>query len=1509
MAASFDPYHRWLGISPKDQPPNAYRLLGVDLFEPDAEVIEQAADQRMTHLRGLATGPNGQLTQRLLNEVSAARVCLLNPERRAVYDDKLRQRLQAAAAVVQFSGDQSSGARASEPPTVETTEIEPAFDDILGGGDRAAAALLKRTAQKRPAPVGRIVAVVLAVVAAFATAYAIVYRMHEDAAPARPEAVVAQSQDPAKPAGDPQPPHPAAVANVATAASPTPAAVRPARNRPVDPQATPHPNASPDLTQPSPPLGGTPPNADGQAATAAQEPRRFDCQISPSSRGLWSLDGGELLVASEEQPISQGVAHNFAQIYFGDADADDVDFSLEAMTSDPNAELVLGGRRKIDGQGYQFAVGRNGGSLITVTRDAGLTRLCTLGRSPIGAGPAAWHEYHLRLRGPNVDCYCDGEKLIYAFDEQLPSGQLSVQALGRYRIRNLVVRRLGGLVLLQGLPNLESASLPMRTAAAAVAPRPTLRLHPLLPTSEDSPQTWQYSNAVTTDRWFADDQDGSVWQPGPAPFGASTTGGPTIGSEWRGGNFWLRRNFTLATVPDHVFLRVFNREPVEIYINGVLANKLTQPLDNYTIAGISDEAKAAMHPGANKLAVRCSSGAAPLIDVGLSSGERQADGAESNGERVPRDLLPAIDVARDPLMGRLQRADGGLALSGETILPLVSAAPPASYGVKLIVERDDCELRAAQFDIGLVAGNHHSVAVLDGLQNTASGLAVLDGRPLPNNPSCVRGANVLGPQNEHAIVCNVRPAAITVTVDGRSIVNAHYDFARQSAPRRFAALDKSHLFLHTTGAEWRIKSIVLLAPAAAAAPPLAQSEPNSEPAPATATPNDRLAWIGHKGRFDAMQKSDDAETLWKASVAVGNQTEFKEVNRTAEYVEMESASRAVKLRLSSVHCEIWRKDKDAYEVRDQGAWGVPKSAAADATRPVVAIDHHPPLAVAPFNQAVASARQKAWARYLKTAVQTANEVGMKLVLIPPGQFTMGSPESEGRRLLNETQHRVRITKPFYVAAAPVTKGQFARFVAGAGYKTDAENDPNGSWGYAADGTSSRDQINWRTPGMFGFTQPDDHPVVFVSWNDALAFCDWLSNKEGKRYRLPTEAEWEYACRAGTVAALYFGEVADGNLENTRGDLPYGANVRGVFLKHTSMPGAYPANAWGLFDMHGNVQQWCQDWHDDGYYSTSPADDPQGPAKGTMRSVRGGSWLSQACNCRSAFRGHYSPIARYVDVGFRVVREVTDDSKPASAARATSPNPAAASSQPRAAGGAAPHDADSSSTSAPKSADRPNRGVAKTREEAVEKLKQLGGKFEVRGSHGSWSPDGARLVFAANASGRGQLGMLERATGKVSGLGVSGVDPAWSPAPGNWIAYAVDDARRQIWCARPDGKETHHVGDGQWPCWAADGRTLYYVDDARSRLMSVIADAPAAEPKVVFENVWSFSTASPDGKYVGVRRADVVQVIEIASHKVVRSWPVSGWKWWCGNWSPDGKTFGFSGCGDLTPADATGVWLE
>ncbi len=249
-----------------------------------------------------------------------------------------------------------------------------------------------------------------------------------------------------------------------------------------------------------------------------------------------------------------------------------------------------------------------------------------------------------------------------------------------------------------------------------------------------------------------------------------------------------------------------------------------------------------------------------------------------------------------------------------------------------------------------------------------------------------------------------------------------------------------------------------------------------------------------------------------------------------------------------------------------------------------------------------------------------NSIGMMLVPIPPGKFVMGSPEKELHRNSDEVSHEVTITRPFHMGIYEVTQQQY-EVVMGA--------NPS----FFAKSGGGKQRVNRKDTAQ--------HPVERVSWNDAVAFCKKLSAKEGKTYRLPTEAEWEYACRAGANTVFHAGNDFNSNLANINGLVysSYGKEEAGPFYRATVPCGEYKENKFRLFDMHGNVQEWCSDWYAGDYYKKSPKDDPPGPAEGTERVLRGGAWPSSAKACRSAGRNHLPPDEKSYTTGFRVVLEL------------------------------------------------------------------------------------------------------------------------------------------------------------------------------------------------------------------------------------------------------------------------------
>ncbi len=336
----------------------------------------------------------------------------------------------------------------------------------------------------------------------------------------------------------------------------------------------------------------------------------------------------------------------------------------------------------------------------------------------------------------------------------------------------------------------------------------------------------------------------------------------------------------------------------------------------------------------------------------------------------------------------------------------------------------------------------------------------------------------------------------------------------------------------------------------------------------------------------------------------------------------------------------------------------------------------PELLRSPFTAEKAREVRRSWSAFLGIP-ETVESIGTEpLLLIPAGEFQMGSTSEQLEAVLKfdadfkknyaddeQPAHRVQITRPFYLGQHELTKGEFATFVAAASYKTEAERDGKGGWGFdeQEESFSQKPEYTWRNPG---FTQTDSHPVVNVSWNDAVAYCNWRSRKEGKPatykiegeattftgepgYRLPTEPEWEYACRAGSVAIFSCGDdpeqlatmgnIADGTAKAKLSKFDIATITATDGFVFTAPVGGFQANAFGLKDMHGNVWEWCQDVYNGKAYSGrgEKTQDPVVASQGSNRVARGGSWYDEPLRTRSADRGWSTPSLRYYALGFRL----------------------------------------------------------------------------------------------------------------------------------------------------------------------------------------------------------------------------------------------------------------------------------
>ncbi|NQV24753.1 MAG: SUMF1/EgtB/PvdO family nonheme iron enzyme [Rhodopirellula sp.] len=419
------------------------------------------------------------------------------------------------------------------------------------------------------------------------------------------------------------------------------------------------------------------------------------------------------------------------------------------------------------------------------------------------------------------------------------------------------------------------------------------------------------------------------------------------------------------------------------------------------------------------------------------------------------------------------------------------------------------------------------------------------------------------------------------------------------------------------GASRRLSGTTTVSRPAAVEPAAAVDNVETTPAP---QPVEETDWAGMLKEMQSRVSS----TVAQAERAVSEQQDYAEAVRLLETIpqHLRNGSRLSELQAQRdrVAALNERIEKGVREMRLAGLRGSVEELLQLqphrqrlrellATLPTAPV--HPSLP--PFDAATARRDQEAWSSYLGEPAEWSNSIGMKFRLVPPGEFLMGSPEDEAERSSDETRHQVRITKPFYCGVYPVTQGEYQR-------------------------------VTGSNPSKFNSVAGQDtsrFPVAQVNWEDAQQFLEQLNSQPNEsvgRYRLATEAEWEYACRAGTTTPYWFGRELNGKLANCDGNYPYGTG-KGPYLDRTSVVGSYGVNPFGLHDQHGNVFEWCSDWYAADWYSQSGADDPSGPSSGSSRVCRGGSWLNVAGDCRCAYRSNLDPSLRRNYIGFRVVREL------------------------------------------------------------------------------------------------------------------------------------------------------------------------------------------------------------------------------------------------------------------------------
>lgn len=334
--------------------------------------------------------------------------------------------------------------------------------------------------------------------------------------------------------------------------------------------------------------------------------------------------------------------------------------------------------------------------------------------------------------------------------------------------------------------------------------------------------------------------------------------------------------------------------------------------------------------------------------------------------------------------------------------------------------------------------------------------------------------------------------------------------------------------------------------------------------------------------------------------------------------------------------------------RERWRWGMAKP----KPKPKPVVIPKPDLLRSPFTKAQSDSAQQKWASYLKVPAEYTNSIGMEMRLVPAGTYTMGSNRYSDTG--DTTPHTVTISNPFYVSKHELTVGQFRTFARANNYRTEQQRN---NWSVRGWDASSRRFVNstrfsWENPG---WSQPDTHPVVHVSWNDGQMVSNWLGYKEKEIYRFLTEAEWEYCCRAGTTTLYATGNdpndlVRMGNVLDSTGmrqfssDYQFRQNNQNIVIPRTdgqtftASVGRYLPNNFGLYDFHGNICEWCQDWYSPQYHLFGSTD-PLGAATGQLKSARGGRFDTGGGLAKSFYRNKGEPTLTDMILGIRLAREI------------------------------------------------------------------------------------------------------------------------------------------------------------------------------------------------------------------------------------------------------------------------------
>jgi formylglycine-generating enzyme required for sulfatase activity len=1214
----FDPYYEWLGIPPREQPPNHYRLLGIALFEDHGTVIENAADRIIAQLRTYQAGKHSAQSQALLNEVTKAKLCLLKADKRAAYDEKLRASLEAA-----------------QPPD-ELDQVASIVQEIVVAEHQSQIGRQSQIGKQEPGASrwGLYATVGLVVVVAGAGGLWM-WRGR-----ARQEPVVV----------------PQAVVISQPAATPD-ASASPVKPEPKPAIAEPSGDAQMVIAWPLDEREGAAVEIDGQfidPATVSRNPASptdVTVKLTPGRHAVRLMRKGfesYLTIAQGEpgkphrvQPVWQprpatADGHGLLAVIYEGEDFD----SPQKERIDPIVDWMWGyGPPDRDFRNDDFSV-----------RWTGWLKAPTPGTYELTV-----------IAGNGMRVWLDDQQIIDAWSGQfLRPVSVKTDLTAKPQALRVDYHAAKGSALASLRWTLPDSNLmvPIPTQALfydrEVAEQAKVELTPeppLILSTEDRPpngllaelfrgNTFEQLVTSRVDRrvdWF--------WGNGPPH--------PGMPASW----YSIRWTGTLRPPkPGEYTLIIVSDDAARLFLDGNLL------IDDFRRHGLSRRGrKLFLEDRPHELKYEYySEGGVNACSL------RWIPPEETIEVPIPDTALVPPGAAAGSATPVNQPQPGPVATTPTAMPP---AAP--AEGVKAPVPADAAierarglaqELFKQEYDQATTPEAKQTLAVKILDKSAAADMTVEDryvllrlardvalaGDALPTTMAAVdktaeyftidrwgEKAEILGKIAKRARTPEQIKALSTTILE--TLDQALADAA--AAP----AKELLHL-AQATSARLRGKDKDLLQQVRARKDAVdecvrAADELEAARTALAANPNDPKA----KRTLGAWQCF--ARGQWQVGLPLLSQGDSTELKALAEK-ELAATTPAGEdaERLADAWWDLSTHEKGQrkeHVVRHAAMWyrralegSVPADVRARvekrllAARSLAGRTAAPPAATAPFDAQQAVRHQQAWAEHLSVSVETGNSIGMKLVLIPPGQFMMGSSPEENKAALDwgqqtnkrgkyfdhvageQPQHLVRITRPFYIGAYEVTQAEYQKVMAA---------NPSG---FSAGGMNG-DRVAGRDTSRC--------PVEMVSWNDAVAFCQRLSGlpdeKAARRvYRLLSEAEWEYACRAGTTTRWFHG---DQEADFGR----YGwCNYNASSMPHPV--GSKEPNPWGLYDMLGNVNEWCLDYFSQNYYAQSPQADPAGPNRGGSRVRRGSGWATPL-QSRSAARWSDGPESRNNGGGFRV----------------------------------------------------------------------------------------------------------------------------------------------------------------------------------------------------------------------------------------------------------------------------------